>query len=259
MPDEARTTQPDAGGSSPTPETGRNRLLQALRTPSRNQVVVAVLLALVAFAAVVQVRSTEVDDTYAGYRDEDLIAVLDGLAGTSQRARAEIERLETTRDQLASDSADQRTALQQAQSEADTLAILAGLVPVRGPGVRITITEVTAPVNADTVVDMVQSLRVAGAEAIQVNGQVRLIAQSAFTDVVGGLEVDGEVLSAPYVFDVIGPPVGAQQRDDHPGRPAAWTSRTRARRSRSPSWPPSTSRPWPTPLEPDFARPQDAQ
>ena len=194
------------GPSPELRESGRGRLWRALRTPGRGQVVVAVLLALVAFAAVVQVRSTEIDDAYAGYRDEDLIAVLDGLAGTSQRARAEIERLEATRDQLASDTADQRTALQQAQSEAETLAILAGLVPVRGPGVRITITEVTAPVNADTVVDMLQSLRVAGAEAIQVNGSVRLVAQSAVTDAVGGLEIDGQTLTAPYVFDVIGPP-----------------------------------------------------
>ena len=240
------------------PQSGRNRLLHALMTPSRNQVVVAVLLALVAFAVVVQVRSTEADDTYAGYRDEDLIAVLDGLAGTSQRARAEIERLETTRDQLASDSADQRTALQQAQSEADTLAILAGLVPVPGPGVRITISEVTAPVNADTVVDMVQSLRVAGAEAIQVNGQVRLVAQSAYTDVTGGLEVDGEVLSAPYVFDVIGPPSaltnamtileGPRVDLQDEGAEVEITEQASIDIEAVAD-----------PLDPDFARPQDAQ
>ena len=47
------------------------------------------LLALVGFAAVTQVRSNQVDDTYAGLREQDLIDILNGLAGTSQRAEAE--------------------------------------------------------------------------------------------------------------------------------------------------------------------------
>ena len=57
---------------------------------------------VVGFAAVTQVRANEVDDTYAGLREQDLIDVLNGLAGTTQRAEAEIARLESTRDDLLS-------------------------------------------------------------------------------------------------------------------------------------------------------------
>ena len=191
-------------GREPGEETGRARLRRALVRPSRSQVVVAVLLAVVAFAAIVQIQTVEDDDTYAGYREQDLVNVLSGLAGASRRARAEITRLETARDELVSDTDAERVALEQATSEADSLSILAGLVPVTGPGIRITITEVTGRVRADTMLNMVQGLRIA--EAMQLNGTIRVVAQTSFTDAEGGLVVDGQQLASPYVVDVIGDP-----------------------------------------------------
>lgn len=185
---------------------GRRRLAQALLRPTRGQVVVAVLLALVGFAGVTQVRSNEVDDTYAGLRQQDLIDILNGLAGTRQRAEAEIRRLEDARDELLSDTNKREAALEQAQAETNTLSILAGLVPVTGPGIRITITEKTGSVNLGTILDTVQELRTIGAEAMQINGQVRIVAQTAFEDAEGGLVVDGTFVEPPYVIDVIGEP-----------------------------------------------------
>ena len=188
------------------PGTGRQRLRTALLRPSRAQVVVAVLLAVVGFSAVTQVRANEVDDTYAGLREQDLIDVLNGLAGTTQRAQSEIARLEATRRDLQSSTDARQAALAQAQDRADTLAIMAGLVPVTGPGIRITVTEDRAPVDVDTMLDTIQELRAAGAEAMQINGKVRIVAQSSVEEAVGGIYVDGTLLSAPYVIDVIGEP-----------------------------------------------------
>jgi uncharacterized protein YlxW (UPF0749 family) len=190
-------------GSTPS---GRQRLFSALKKPSRAQAVVAVLLAVVGFSAVTQVRANEVDDTYAGLREQDLIDVLNGLAGTTQRAETEISRLETTRQDLQSSTDARQAALAQAQTRSDTLAILAGVVPVTGPGIRITVKEVTGEVSIGSLLDTVEELRTAGAEAIQVNGEVRLIAQTSFEEAVGGLYVDGTLLTAPFVIDVIGEP-----------------------------------------------------
>ena len=186
--------------------TGRQRLLRALVRPSRSQAVVAVLLAVLGFAAVTQVRFNEVDNTYGSLREQDLIDVLNGLAGTSQRAEAEIARLQRTRDDLLSDTGSREAALAQAQQEADTLSILAGLVPVTGPGIRVTVTEQTGTVGVQSMVDTLQELRTAGAEAIQVNGQVRVVADTAVEDVSGGLLVGGQMVTSPYVIDVIGEP-----------------------------------------------------
>jgi len=186
--------------------SGRDRLRAALLRPGRRQLVVALLLAVVGFAAIVQLRTNDIDDAYSTLREQDLIDVLSGLAGTSQRARSEIDRLEQTKRELQSDSRRQGAALAQAQQQADTLNILAGLVPVTGPGIRITITEQTGPVDIDSILDTIEELRSAGAEAMQVNGEVRVVAQSALEDEVGGFSIDGQLLSSPYVIDVIGDP-----------------------------------------------------
>ena len=54
--------------------------------------------------------------------------------------------------------------------------------------------------------DTIQELRTAGAEAIQVNGKVRVVAQTPFEQGEGGLLVDGTLVEPPYVIDVIGVP-----------------------------------------------------
>ena len=164
------------------------------------------LLALVGFAGVTQVRTNQGDDTYAGLREQDLIDILDGLAGTTQRAQGEIQRLEATRDDLRSDTSARQAALDQARQQAQVLSVLAGTVPVRGPGVTITIDEVEGQVEVGPFIDMVQALRTAGAEAMQLNGEVRVVAQTSFEDGTGGLLVDGQLLEAPFTIDVIGPP-----------------------------------------------------
>ena len=51
-------------------------------------------------------------------------------------------------------------------------------MPVTGPGVRITIKEVAGQVRVEPFIDMVQALRSAGAEAIQINGEVRVVAST---------------------------------------------------------------------------------
>jgi uncharacterized protein YlxW (UPF0749 family) len=182
------------------------RLRQALLRPSRAQVIVGVLLAGLGFAAITQVRTNTTDNTYAGYREQDLVDVLSGLADTSQRAQAQINQLEKTRRQLEQNKSDQTAALQAAQKQAEELSILAGWVPVTGPGIRLTVTEGPRPVDVDPVLDAIEELRSAGAEAMQVNGTVRLVAQSAVEPAPGGLRIDGTLLTSPYVFDVIGDP-----------------------------------------------------
>ena len=190
--------------SPTTGETGRARLWKAVRHSSRRQVVVALLLALVGFAGIVQIQNTKDASTYAGLREQDLIDVLNGLAGTTQRTQAEIDRLIDARAELRSESGQRRAAVEQAQQEVDSLNVLAGVVPVTGPGIRVTIAEETGTVSVGSMLDTIQELRSVGAEAIQINGQVRVVAQTSFEDGVGGLLIDGTLVEAPYVIDAIG-------------------------------------------------------
>jgi uncharacterized protein YlxW (UPF0749 family) len=190
----------------PEPEPGRERLRSAVVRPSRRQVVVAALLAVLGFAFVVQVRDTAANDTYAGLRESELVEVLDGLTGTAERARREVDRLEARRDELADENQARFAALDEAEQRVRTLNIIAGLVPVTGPGVRMTINESSSRVNVGSLLDTVQELRTAGAEAMEFNDSVRLGADSSFENAVGGIEVDGQLLEPPYVLEVIGDP-----------------------------------------------------
>jgi len=190
----------------PEPEPGRERLRSAVVRPSRRQVVVAALLAVLGFAFVVQVRDTAANDTYAGLRESELVEVLDGLTGTAERARREVDRLEARRDELADENQARFAALDEAEQRVRTLNIIAGLVPVTGPGLRMTINESSSRVNVGSLLDTVQELRTAGAEAMELNDSIRLGADSSFDNAVGGIEVDGQLLEPPYVLEVIGDP-----------------------------------------------------
>jgi len=204
---------PDAT-PDPTPEhpphvdqpTARQRILTGLRSTSRRQLIVGLLLAILGFAAVVQVRANNTDDTYAGQNQQDLIDVLDALAGARQRQDAELSRLAKVHDSLRNDSTKRQAAVDQANGEVADLQILAGLVPVTGPGIRITITEDTGQVKVSSMLDTIEELRTVGAEAMQINGKVRIVAQTAFEPDSGGFLVDGHQVQAPYVIDVIGDP-----------------------------------------------------
>jgi uncharacterized protein YlxW (UPF0749 family) len=204
MSDEEPT--PTGAATEPSPD-GRSRLLAAMRTPgSRGQVTVALLLAVLGFAAVTQVHANDRDDAYVGARQGDLIQYINNLSLASQRTETEIAKLQETRDALRDDTESRRTALEVARQQADTLGILAGTLPAVGPGVRITVSGSSAGVGTNQLLNGLQELRDAGAEVIEINDQVRVVAQTSLSDTAGGVLVDGEVLRAPYVIDAIGDP-----------------------------------------------------
>ena len=190
------------------PVDGRARLLAALRRPrSRGQAVAAVLLAVLGFAAVTQVQSNDKDDDYVGARQGDLVQYINNLSLASRRAETQIAKLQRTRELLGNDTEARQTALSLARQQADTLGILAGTVPATGPGIRATVTGGGTGVGSDQLLNGLQELRDAGAEVIEINGKVRVVAQTSLQDTPdGGVLVDGNQLQSPYVIEAIGDP-----------------------------------------------------
>ncbi|HET8717245.1 MAG TPA: DUF881 domain-containing protein [Nocardioidaceae bacterium] len=187
--------------------TGRQRLWAALRRPgSRGQITAAVLLAVVGFASVVQVRATEADDVYAGMRQEDMLQLLNSLAAASERTENQIAELEDTRSSLRNNTEARQAALEEARRKADVLGILAGTLPAVGPGVVVTVKDPQGAVGVDQLLNGVEELRDAGAEAIEVNDTVRVVAQTAFKDGDTGIVVGEQPLAPPYTIEAIGDP-----------------------------------------------------
>lgn len=198
--------------------------LRRLLTPRLRRVdlAVAVLLAALGFAAVVQVRSTQEGGPLAAARQEDLVQILDELSNRNDRLRAEVSDLTRTREELTGGSGRGEAALAEARRREQLLGVLAGTLPARGPGLLLTITDPQEQLEADVLLDALQELRAAGAEAVQIEGpvdlgapdrpesagkRVRVVASSDLVDSEdGGVAIDGIVLYPPYRFRVIGDP-----------------------------------------------------
>ena len=194
--------------------TGRARLRAALRPrATRGQLIAAVLCGVLGFAAAVQVRANQ-DSGLSGLRQTDLVRILDDVTERSARLQAEARDLERAREQVTDGTDGSRAALDEARARVRTLGILAGTLPATGPGIEFTITDPAGEVQADVLLDALQELRDAGAEAVELSGaggsKVRVIASTHLVDVDrkggagGAVEVDGAVLEAPYQFRVIG-------------------------------------------------------
>jgi uncharacterized protein YlxW (UPF0749 family) len=184
-------------------------------------VVVALLLALLGFTFVVQVRSVATDPTMASARQEDLVRILADLDAHEERMRQEIAELQDTRGRLTTAGESQQEALAEAARRADELGILSGTLPASGPGLRVEIRAGVGVVTAAMLLDAVQELRGAGAEAIQITGgaggEVRVIASTYFVDADRGIVIDGELLRSPFTFTVIGDPRTLQPALTIPG------------------------------------------
>lgn len=199
------------GPDATQPETSQpqvsswQRLLAALTgRPSRGQVAVAVLLCVLGVAAATQIRLTRSDEDFTGQRREDLVDLLDSLSAANDRARTQLEELERTRSELQSSSQRRAAAVAEAQSRLAVLGILSGSVAATGPGVTITIEDPDGSVGAATLLNGIAELRDAGAEAIEINDSVRVVASTSFIDGAGGITIDDELVRPPYVIDAIG-------------------------------------------------------
>lgn len=185
--------------SAAGPASGRRR-------PAPAGTLIWVLLALLGFTLVVQLRSNDSDDGLSAARQEDLVRILSDLEAQDSRLLAEIQALERSKQQLTSGVAGREAARAEAERRSQELGLLAGTVPGRGPGLEITLREV----RSSDVLNAVQELRGAGGEVMQLSGAngaaVRVVASSFFVDASGGgIIADGEQLTGPFRLLVIGP------------------------------------------------------
>ncbi|MEU6092516.1 DUF881 domain-containing protein [Streptomyces sp. NPDC047085] len=212
-------TEPAAAESGEPKLTGRQRLVKGLWPPrlTRAQLIVAVLLFGLGFGLAVQVASnSDSGSALRGARQEDLVRILDELDDRTQRLEDEKQGLEKQRQELQSSSDQAAEARKQTAEKEKQLGILAGTVAAQGPGITMTVEDTKGTVKADMLLDAIQELRAAGAEAIEING-VRIVANTYLTDSGKSVSVDGNKIDAPYRFKVIGKPQDLEPALNIPG------------------------------------------
>ncbi|MFB9460410.1 DUF881 domain-containing protein [Streptomyces antimycoticus] len=198
--------------------SGRQRLLKGVWPPrlTRAQLIVALLLFGLGLGLAIQVRSTNENSVLRGARQEDLVRILDELDSRTQRLQDEKRRLENQRTELENSSDQAEEARKQTLQKEQQLGVLAGTVAAQGPGITITIDDSRGSVESDMLLDTVQELRAAGAEAIQI-GKVRVVAGTYFADSGGAVQIDGQKVTQPYVVKVIGKPEDLEPALNIPG------------------------------------------
>lgn len=143
-----------------------------------------------------------------------LAALIERQQRNTVALRSQVEQLRRDVDRLVRAGASREEGAGARETQLRQANLLAGLVPVRGPGLKVTLDDSlleAAPsgnvndlvIHSQDVQAVVNALWRAGAEAIAINGQ-RLVGTSAVLCVGNTLLLNGTVHSPPYVISAVG-------------------------------------------------------
>ncbi|GAB7189339.1 DUF881 domain-containing protein [Kineococcus sp. NUM-3379] len=191
------------------------RLARAARPrASRGQLLAGVLCAALGFAVVAQVRQTQAQGLEQ-LGESELVRILSDTSDRAERLEEEARQLERTRSELTAGGGAE-AAERAARQRLETYSLLAGTVPAEGPGIVLRLEGGVSAVRASTLLDAVQELRDAGAEALQI-GPARVVASTALTDDPAGVLVGSRLVRPPYEVVAIGEPDTLAPALDIPG------------------------------------------
>lgn len=184
-------------------DDARSLLGQLAFRPSRPHLLIGLLFLVLGLLVTVAIIRPGTEEPWRTARTEDLVQILDDLGARQERLEAESARLAALqRDLEAGSTVD---AVAEAERQLSALQVLTGTTAVSGPGLVITITDPQQAVDAAVLLDAVQELRDAGAEAIQVGG-TRVVVDTWFADGPEGLVASGDPVPAPIRILAIGDP-----------------------------------------------------
>jgi uncharacterized protein YlxW (UPF0749 family) len=172
-------------------------------------VLALILCLLLGVAIATQVHQTNTGDSLDTARPADLLVLLDSLRQREATLNTEVAELQGSLNALHASGSSDQAAIQNAQARLAALSILIGTVGATGPGVTVRIEDPGPGVAPQALLDVLDELRAAGAEAIQISDGQQAVRTGVDTWIVGApgaLIVDGKTLMPPYSFIAIGDP-----------------------------------------------------
>jgi uncharacterized protein YlxW (UPF0749 family) len=169
---------------------------------TRSQLTLAAVSAILGLLIVVQLHGQAGGSELQTKTTQELTSIVANQNAANDDLRAEVTTLQNQLAELQSDRANGATSVGQIESELGRIRAWAGLDPVAGRGVEIT---VNGAIDAAAVDDLLNELHNAGAEAIAI-GTIRVVARTSVSGVAGALDVDGFVLPVPFTIRAIGRP-----------------------------------------------------
>jgi uncharacterized protein YlxW (UPF0749 family) len=181
----------------------------------------ALLCMVLGIAIVTQVRQTESGDSLETARPADLLVLLDSLQQREAALNTEVADLQRTLAALQASGSDDQAAIENARARLAALSILIGTVAATGPGVTLTIGDTAPGVSPETMLDVINELRAAGAEAMEIRGSggqaVRVGVDTWVVGQAGALDVDGTTMNPAYSVLAIGDPATLAAAMNIPG------------------------------------------
>jgi uncharacterized protein YlxW (UPF0749 family) len=168
----------------------------------RNQLTVSIVAALLGLLVVVQLRTQQTSSALAGLTAQELTVLVANLNAHNEQLRREIVGLDTQLSDLTGAESRGETSVDQIKRDLARVRAWAGLEPLSGPGIAIT---VSGPIAGPGVEDVLNELHNAGAEAIAVD-TVRVVPGSVVAGPAGGLSIENTVLDDPFQIRAIGSP-----------------------------------------------------
>jgi uncharacterized protein YlxW (UPF0749 family) len=166
----------------------------------RNSLTVAAVALVLGALIVVQIRSQNQTGGLEVLSAQELTVLVANLNTRNDQLRTEIASLDQELRALGASESRGETSLGQLQLDLTRVRAWAGLSPVSGPGVRIT---VTGPIPGSAVEDLLNELRNAGAEAIGI-ADVRMVPGEVVAGEAGELSIDNTLLDDPFEVRAIG-------------------------------------------------------
>jgi uncharacterized protein YlxW (UPF0749 family) len=167
-----------------------------------SQLTIAVVALVLGLLVVVQLRSQAESSGLAQLSSQDLTVLVANLNARNDQLRREGSSLERELATLTANEARGDVSVDEITADLQRVRAYAGLEPVGGPGVTISI---RGPIDGPGVEELINELRNAGAEAIAVAG-VRIVTGVVVTGVPGQAQVDGARLGDVFDLAAIGAP-----------------------------------------------------
>ena len=180
----------------------------------RSRLLLGLTLAGVGFLVAVALQARPADPEARVPERYRLAALIEREQRSTAALRRQVEDLRADVDQLVSAAGSREAGVAERARRLSEANLTAGLVALRGPGLRVTLDDSLleeAPsgnvndlvIHSQDVQAAVNALWRSGAEAISINGQ-RLVGTSAVLCVGNTLLLNGTVHSPPYVISAVG-------------------------------------------------------
>ena len=166
----------------------------------RNQLTIAAVAFILGLLVVVQLRAQAGNTGLASLSAQDLTVLVANLNERNDQLAREVASLDRELATLNSNQSRGDASIDEIRSDLAKVRAYAGLDPVEGPGVTIS---VSGPIDGAGVEDIVNELRTAGCEAIAA-GDTRLVPGVVIVGDAGAATVDGVALGDPFEIQAIG-------------------------------------------------------